>query len=166
MVNFETWVSRLWWDFAHIHLQLQLIDDDVIQWKHFPRYWHFVQVSQSSRPASFSAIGSDPLAESVRALARDSEWVIKPVSNTSGVVGARTLHREFNSHCWIPLTKASDIKFWYFLWFAPEQMTKQTVKNAGDLRRHRGHYDVTIMATECTLKIKTHTYLIPNTTTC
>ena len=45
---------------------------------------------QSSRSASFSPAGLT-LAELVRALARDSEWVINPGSNTSGVVGAGTL---------------------------------------------------------------------------
>ena len=43
---------------------------------------------------------------------------------------------EFTGHRWIPLTKASDAELWYG-W----------VKNrdAGDLRRHRAHYDVTVM---------------------
>ena len=34
----------------------------------------------------FLASRSDPLAESVRALARDSEWAINPGSNTSGLL--------------------------------------------------------------------------------
>ena len=38
-----------------------------------------------------------PLAELVKALARDSEWAISPGSNTSGVVGAGTLH--LNKKC-------------------------------------------------------------------
>ena len=38
----------------------------------------------------------------------------------------------------IYLTKASDAELWYFLWSAPEQ-------NAGSLRRHRAHYEVTVM---------------------
>ena len=46
-------------------------------------------------------------------------------------------------HRWIPRTKASDTELWYFLWSAPEQKTNS--RNAGDLRRHRGHYDVTVM---------------------
>ena len=35
--------------------------------------------------------GSDPLGESVRALARDSECVIKPGANARGVFGAGTI---------------------------------------------------------------------------
>ena len=40
-------------------------------------------------------------------------------------------------------TKDSDAELWCFLWSAPEQ----TVNNwdAGDLRCHRGNYDVTVM---------------------
>ena len=29
---------------------------------------------------------------------------------------------------WIPLTKASDVELWCFLWFAPEQKIRQTIK--------------------------------------
>ena len=39
-------------------------------------------------------------------------------------------------HRWIPLTKAIDAKLWYFLWSASA---------TGDLRRHRGHYDVIVI---------------------
>ena len=47
---------------------------------------------------------------------------------------------EFTGHRWIPLTKASDAELKYFL-------SNGWVKNrdAGDLRRHCAHYDVTVM---------------------
>ena len=49
---------------------------------------------------------------------------------------------EFTGHRWIPLTKASDAELWWFLW------SKDWVNNreAGDLRRHRVHYDVILMS--------------------
>ena len=57
------------------------------------------------------------------------------------------LRREFTGHQWIPLrwiplTKASNAKLWYFLWSAP--WINGWVNNhvAGDLRRH---YDVILM---------------------
>ena len=48
---------------------------------------------------------------------------------------------------WIPRTKASDVEFWCFLWSAPEYSIKDWVNNRepGDLRGHRGHYDVNVM---------------------
>ena len=49
---------------------------------------------------------------------------------------------EFTGHRWIPLTKASDSKLWCFFNPVPEQMVEQTI---ADLRRHRGHYDITVM---------------------
>ena len=82
---------------------------------------------------------------------------------------------EFTGDRWIPRTKASDAELWCFLWFAPEQTFKLNSKQwrgiprtktsdaelwcflwsalnswvnnreAGDLRRYRAHYDVTIM---------------------
>ena len=35
---------------------------------------------------------------------------------------------EFTCHRWIPLTKASDMELWCFLWSATEQTFKQTIK--------------------------------------
>ena len=48
---------------------------------------------------------------------------------------------EFTGHQWIPLTEASDAELWCFLWSAPWVNNQE----AGDLRRHRTHYDVTAM---------------------
>ena len=51
------------------------------------------------------ASGSDPLAELVRALARDSERTINSGSNTSGVAGAGTLQQQlytFSLHTVFP----------------------------------------------------------------
>ena len=55
------------------------------------------------------------------------------------------LCREFTDHRWIPLTKASDVELWCFLLICA--WTKYWVNNceAGDLRRHHAHYDVTVM---------------------
>ena len=41
-------------------------------------------------------------------------------------------------------TKASDAELWCFLWSAPELMVENN-REAGDLRRYRAHYDVTVM---------------------
>ena len=37
------------------------------------------------------------------------------------------LFGESDGQWWIPLTKASDVEFWCFLWSAPEQTVKQTI---------------------------------------
>ena len=49
---------------------------------------------------------------------------------------------------WIPLKKASDTELWCFLWSA---WTNGWANNgdACDLRRHRAHYDVTVMQFTC-----------------
>ena len=44
---------------------------------------------------------------------------------------------------WIPLTKANDVELWCFLWSA---FVWASNREASDLRRHRAHYDVTVMA--------------------
>ena len=49
---------------------------------------------------------------------------------------------EFTSHRWIPLTKASDAGF---RWSAPWTSGWVNNREAGDLRRHRAHYDVIVM---------------------
>ena len=52
---------------------------------------------------------------------------------------------EFTGDRWIPLTKASDVGLGCF--FVTGTWTNGWVNNrdAGDLRRHRAHYDVTVM---------------------
>ena len=55
---------------------------------------------------------------------------------------------EFTGHWWIPHTKASDAELWCFLWSAPWITGWVNNHEAGDLRRHHAHYDVTVMQTE------------------
>ena len=38
------------------------------------------------------------------------------------------LSGESTGHRRIPLTKASDAEFWYFLWSAPDKIVKQTIE--------------------------------------
>ena len=48
---------------------------------------------------------------------------------------------EFTGDRWIPLTKASDAELWCFHWSAWLNVWVNT-READDLRRHLGHYDV------------------------
>ena len=52
---------------------------------------------------------------------------------------------EFTGPRWIPLTKASDAEPWCSLWSAPWINGWVNNREAGDLRRHRAHYDVFVM---------------------
>ena len=54
------------------------------------------------------------------------------------------LYEEFTGYRWIPLTKASDVELWLFFICAwiNDWVNK---REAGDLRRHWVHYDVTEM---------------------
>ena len=52
---------------------------------------------------------------------------------------------ESTGHRWISLKKASDGEFWCFPWSAHEQRVESIYREAGDMRRHRAHYDVTVM---------------------
>ena len=52
---------------------------------------------------------------------------------------------EFTGHRWITHTKASDAELWCFLWSAPRINVWVNNCEAGDLRRHRAHYDVIVM---------------------
>ena len=49
-------------------------------------------------------------------------------------------------HRWIPLTKASDAELWCSFWSAPEKRLSKPSRRLCDLRRHRAHYDVTVMS--------------------
>ena len=52
---------------------------------------------------------------------------------------------EFTGDRWIPRTKASDAGLWCFLWSGPWINDWVNNRGAGDLRRHRAHYDVIVM---------------------
>ena len=66
---------------------------------------------------------------------------------------------EFNGHRWIPRTKASDAELWCFLWTISDAWINCWVNNrvAGDLRRYRAHYDVTVMQ-DCNIRRHQFTY--------
>ena len=53
---------------------------------------------------------------------------------------------EFTGHQWIPRTKASDAELWCFILSVPWINGWVNNGEAGDLRRHHAHYDVTVMA--------------------
>ena len=46
---------------------------------------------------------------------------------------------------WIPCTKVSDAELWCFLWICAWINRWVTNREAGDLKRHRAHYDVIVM---------------------
>ena len=52
---------------------------------------------------------------------------------------------EFTGPRWIPRTKTSDAELWCFLWSAVGLKGWINNREAGDLRRYRVHYDVTVM---------------------
>ena len=51
---------------------------------------------------------------------------------------------ETTGHRWIPLTKASNVGLWCFLWCVPEQ-TGRNSGDAGDMRRHGTNHNVTVL---------------------
>ena len=88
-------VTRPMCEWHSLEMKMCVKLDDVIKWRHSPRYWPFV-----------------------RGIPR-----------------------------WIPLTKASDAELWCFFWSAPVVANNCCANNcgAGNSRRHRAHYDVTVM---------------------
>ena len=66
---------------------------------------------------------------------------------------------EFTGHRWIPHTKPSDEEFRCFLWSAPWINGWVNNCEAGDLRRHRAHYDVIVMRIGITMKRQNLSYM-------
>ena len=56
------------------------------------------------------------------------------------------LRGESTGHRWIPLTKASDADFFFLSLVCTRTNGLANNRDAGDLRRHRAHYDITVMA--------------------
>ena len=69
-------------------------------------------------------------------------WYVFMMTSSNGYIFGVTGHLcgEFTGHRWVPHTKACDAELWCFLW-------NGWVNNreAGDLRRHRAHYNFTVM---------------------
>ena len=159
--------------------------DDVIKWKHFPRYWPFVRAIHRS-PVNSPHKGQWRETSMIPLMCA---WIIGWVNN--GEAGDFRRHRthygvtvmnlegiaffipmpilpnmalhmmrssngnifrvighlcgEFTRHRWILRTKASNAERWSFLWSAPWIKGWANNRKAGDLRRHRAHYDVNVM---------------------
>ena len=64
---------------------------------------------------------------------------------------------EFTGHRWIPRKKAIAVELWCFLCSAPWRNGWVNNRAAGDLRRHRAHYDVILMLIEIYV---THTSIL------
>ena len=73
--------------------------------------------------------------------------VIRTSSNGNIFRVTGPLCGEFTGHRWIPLTKASDVELWCFLWSAHWINGWVNNREAGDLRRHRAHCDAIVMVT-------------------
>ena len=69
--------------------------------------------------------------------------VTSPNGNIFRVTGP--LSREFIGHRWISLTKSSEAELWCFLWCAPWINSCVNNCEAGDLSRHRAHYDIIVV---------------------
>ena len=80
-----------------------------------------------------------------------STWTIVTQSNANIFRVTGPLWGESTDHRWICLAKASDAKLWCFLWSASKQTVEQTIRDADDLKRHRAHYDVTVIPWLCTM---------------
>ena len=94
--NSKMWMKIRTCSFKNVHLKMH---DDVIKWKHFPRYWPFV-------------------------------WGIRRSPVNSPHKGQ-----------WRGALMFSLICAWINVWV--------NNREAGDLRRHRAHYDVTVMSEKC-----------------
>ena len=64
------------------------------------------------------------------------------------------LEGKSTGHRCILLTKGTGAKLWCFPWSAPEQTVQANTGDAGDLRRHRTHYDVTVMTNKFRVESK------------
>ena len=73
--------------------------------------------------------------------------IVSMMTSSNGSIFRVTGHLcgEFTGHQWIPLTKTSDAELWCFLWSASWTNGWVNNREAGNLRRHRAHYDVIVM---------------------
>ena len=81
----------------------------------------------------------------------DPEW---SMAQTVCMIMMTSSNGNITGHRRIPRTKATDAELWCILWSAPWINGWVNNREAGDLRRHCAHYDVTVMCqTLCDLVI-------------
>ena len=86
----------------------------------------------------------DPYAHKIESLYHWDSMMMISNGNIFCVTGL--LCGEFTGHRWIPLTKASDAELWWVFFICAWTNNWANNGNAGDLRRHCAHYDVTIIS--------------------
>ena len=92
-----------------------------------------------------------------------SDWLSDPSGNEAHddvIKWKYFLHywpfvRGFTGHRWIPRTKTRDAELWCFFRSVPWIDGWVNSHEAGDLRRHRAHYDVIVMKLFCVDKVNT-----------
>ena len=87
------------------------------------------------------------LARPINTASNERDMMTSSNGNIFRVTGP--LWWETTGHRWFPLTKARDLELWCFLWSAPERTVEETNRDAGDLSRHRAHYDVAVKEWMC-----------------
>ena len=80
-------------------------------------------------------------------LAQTNQKYIYMMTSSNGYIFRFTgpFYGEYSDHRWSPLTKANDVELWCFLRSVPSINGWVNNSEAGDLRRHRAHYDVIVM---------------------
>ena len=107
----------------------------------FPRI-HSTETHSLLLPHGLSSVSSNSCsALSVRAI------IFMMTSSNGNIFRAtRPLCGAFTGHRWIPLTKASDAGALKFSLICAWTNGGVNNRDAGDLRRHRAHYDVAVVA--------------------
>ena len=96
-------------------------------------------------PSTRSSLGSIDVLAPFLCQAITSTNVMMTSSNGNIFRVTGHLCGEFTGPRWIPRTKASDTELWCFLWNYVWINGWVNNREAGDLRRYRAHYDVTVM---------------------
>ena len=132
--------SNLWCDSHGIFSKMSINCNIFLYIKHFVCLRHYLEFHPNPNPDLDSGLTPTPLYIS---MTRYMYMMTSSNGNFFRFTGP--LCGEFTGHGWIPLAKASDAERWYFLWSATEKNDWANNRNAGDLRRHRAHYDVIVM---------------------
>ena len=111
--------------------------------KHHHKHRHIILIMPGERPGvvrELIIVNFDPITPVFVSVV----YIFMMTSSNGNIFRvAGPLCREFTGHQWISLTKVSGAELWCFL-----HLNKWLIKNqdAGDLRCHHAHYDVTVMS--------------------
>ena len=142
MINWDMHI----WNMSYKFPFKIMVNDYASLWRQNSEIFFYFEYEISLTISAYDDLQSRNIHRGIRfALLGEINNVMMTSSNGNIFRVTGHLRGEFTGHRWIPRTKASVAKLWCFLLICTWINASVHNREAGDLRRHRAHYDATVM---------------------